>query len=372
MRPAVVCHLRPSNWFGGPEKQIFEQSLALAPDRWQAVVGSFLEGRSEIDLVSRAQAGGIPTFLLQTRSPFSPAAISQLRTQLRKHRVDLLVTHGYKADLIGYWATRGTSVPLLVCIRGYTGENLRVRFYEWIDKRLLVRVKHVLAVSEMTRRIVERQGVPPGRVSVIHNGVRIPETPVTPADLRGELGLPSSARIVMAVGRLSTEKGHRYLVEATRHLVASRPDVHVVLVGEGRERPSLELQVRQLQLTSHIHFAGFRRDVLSCIQAAELVVNPSLTEGSPNIVLETLSVGKPVVATEVGGVPEILSDHETGWLVPPSNPLSLARAVEDVLDHPEQTELISRRGHDAARQRFSFESQAKQLMELYDATLEQR
>jgi len=369
MKPPVVCHLRPTNFLGGPEKQILEQCRALDPERWRAVIGTFREGRSRIDLIARAEEGGIPTFLIDTRTGFSPSAIGQLRRHLVRFGVDVLATHGYKADIVGYWATRGTSIPLLVCTRGFTGENLRVRAYEWVDKRFLHRADHVLAVSDGTRRVVEREGVPSRRISVVHNGVRVPGRPVPPAELRAELGLPEEARIVLSVGRLSREKGHRYLVEATPSVIAARPDVHVVLVGDGRERPALERRIQELNLVSRIHFAGFRTDPLQCIRAATLVANPSLTEGSPNIVLETLSLGKPIVATDVGGVSEILTHGVTGWLVPPSDPLALARGIEFILDHPALADTIGNQGLETVKREFSFETQTRRIMDVYDRVL---
>jgi glycosyltransferase involved in cell wall biosynthesis len=365
----VVCHLIASNFLGGPEKQILEHAGRLAPHRWQAVLGTFREGRERVPMLDAARDRDLPVFTIDTRSPFSLRAVTQLRTRLREFGVDVLVTHGYKANVVGYLATRGSGVPQVPFVRGYTGETLRIRVYETLDRWVLRRFPRVLCVSRGTAGILARHGIAPERTVAVHNAVVLPSVPIAPRSLLREFDLPAGTRTLVAAGRLSTEKGHRFLIEALERLADRHPEAVVILFGEGREEPALRAQAVRAGLGDRIRFAGFRKGLVEYLAAADLVVNPSLTEGLPNVVLEAQSAGVPVVATEVGGVAEIITPRETGWLVPPGRSDLLAEAIEDALSHPERAAACGAAGRTRVASEFGFDVQARRLVEIYDALL---
>ena len=364
----TVCHVISSNFFGGPEKQILAHCQKLDPSRWRAVVGSFLEGRERVPIIEAARERGIPAFTIDTRFPWSPDAARQLHQSLRRHRVDLLVTHGYKPNAVGFLMRRWKRMPQIAYVRGFTAETWRVRRYETLDRWLLKGgFSRVLCVSEATRQRMIEAGVDPERILAVHNAVEIP-TAVLPAPLRGELGIPDSAPLLVAAGRLSAEKGHRFLIDALAKLKQA-PQPHAVILGEGREHEPLKKLARLLGVENRLHLVGFRRDVLPCLRAADLVVNPSLTEGLPNVVLEAQSLGVPVVATDVGGVSEIFDGGQTGWLVPAGDPESLADAIRAALSDPGQAEERAAAGRRRIQEQFSFSLQAERLMAVYDDAL---
>jgi glycosyltransferase involved in cell wall biosynthesis len=363
--PRTVCHLIASNFFGGPEKQILEHCRRLDPARWQPVVASFREGRERVPIIEAARARQISTFTIDTRLPWNPDAARQLFAYVRRHHVDLLVTHGYKPDAVGFLMRRWSRVPQIAYVRGFTAETWRVRRYEDLDRWLLRRgFTRVLCVSEKTRHLLIEHGIAPGRVLAVHNAVEIPGD-VEPAPLRAELGIPEQAPLLVAAGRLSAEKGHRFLVEALAKL-KQKPEPHVIILGEGRESEALNRLARVLGVDNRIHLVGFRRDVLACLKAADVVVNPSLTEGLPNVVLEALSLEIPVVATEVGGVSEILNAGQTGWLVPAANVDALAGAIREALGDRARAREMAANGRRRIEEQFTFALQAERLMAVYD------
>jgi glycosyltransferase involved in cell wall biosynthesis len=361
--PRTVCHLMASNFVGGPEKQILEHCRHLDPSRWRGVIGSFRENRDAVALTEAARERGVAGFLIDTRSPFSPSAVVQLRRELHRNRVDVLVTHGYKADVVGRLASGVTGIPAVPYHRGYTAETWKVRRYETVDRAVLARSRRVLCVSEAGSRRLAALGVPEERIRTVHNAVALPET-IPGADLHAEFDIPAGAPVIAAAGRLSAEKGHRFLVEALPRI--ADPAAHLVLFGEGREEPALRIQVRALDVSDRVRFAGFRPGVLPYLAAADVVVNPSLTEGLPNVVLEALSVGAPVVATDVGGVAEIVRPGETGWLVPAADPLALAAGVTEALADRAGARRRGETGRRLVARSFSFEGQAALLMGIYD------
>jgi len=185
---------------------------------------------------------------------------------------------------------------------------------------------------------------------------------------RSALGLPEGAFVVGAVGRLSVEKGHRYLLDAAPVLAPRIPHLRIVLLGEGRERPQLERQTARLGVQEQVLFAGFRSDVQSWIQACDVIVNPSLTEGMPNAVLEAMALGTPVVATAVGGVPDLITDQESGLLVVPGDPPALAGAVYSLWADSSLALRLAKNAQARVRD-YSPEEQSRLLLDLYAKVL---
>lgn len=365
----TICHLIASSFAGGPEKQIVESALHMRKLGWQVIVGSFRENRPSVEITDQAAQRGLPVFLIDTRLPFSPLAVRQMARVLRHRQVDVLMTHGYKSDLVGCLAASWVRVPHISVARGFTAEDWKVRLYEAIDRMLLRRFRRVLCVSEATRRLLIDRGLRPGRVEVVHNAVDS-DPAVEPLDLRQEYGLPAEARVLVAAGRLSLEKGHRVLIGAMKLLSERRPSVRLIIFGSGRQQAALERQIADEGLQAQCLLAGFRRPILPLLAGADLVVNPSLSEGLPNVVLEALSVRTPVVATDVGGVGELIVPEETGWLVAAGSAAALADAITAALADPVRTRTIAENGHRRTRQLFSFSHQAARLSEICTRVLD--
>jgi glycosyltransferase involved in cell wall biosynthesis len=359
----VVCHLIASNFAGGPEKQIVELSTRLSALGWPTVIGAFRENRSTVEVIENARARGVPTFLIDTRSGFSPLAAVQLARFLKRYGVTLLVTHGYKSNLIGRLATVGTRVAQVPMVRGYTAEDWKVRLYERIDRGLLRRCRTVLCVSAATREMLVRLGLARERIRVLHNAVEDDRTPV-PLDLAEEFGLRRGMKVLLAAGRLSPEKGHRYLVEAMARLKDHDPPVGLVILGSGREEARLREQITATGLVGRVVLGGFRPEILRYIAGADLIVNPSLSEGLPNVVLEALALSRPVVATDVGGVSELITAGRTGWLVPPADAGALAEAIVAALADAPRARAMAEAGQRLVADAFSFPGQAKRFADL--------
>jgi glycosyltransferase involved in cell wall biosynthesis len=367
----VVCHLISSNFAGGPEKQILEQCERLISHGWESVVGSFRENRPSVEIIEAARARHRPTFLIDTRSSFSLAAVSQLRRALTRFRTDVLVTHGYKPNLVGWLASRGSRWRQVPIVRGYTAETWRVRLYEALDRWVLRQFPRVLCVSEGTKLRLKEYGVEPDRVDVVHNAVDCGvASRVKPLDLRAQLSLPPDSKILVAAGRLSPEKGHHVLLDAMRELDGWRPEVHLLLLGSGAKEEMLRHRVEQYGLSKRVVFAGFQRNVLEYLAGADVVVNPSFTEGMPNVLLEASSLGRPIVATHVGGTAELVQNGVTGWLVPAGNPTALAQALVLALDDEPRARAMGARARRQVEARFSFEAQTEKLVHIYAELLQ--
>jgi glycosyltransferase involved in cell wall biosynthesis len=223
-----------------------------------------------------------------------------------------------------------------------------------------------VAVSDAVRHVLITSGVPAQRVQTIHSGIdlhRFPEIKAAPALF------PAGTRIIGTVGHLAGHKGHRYLLEAIALLIRDEPRLGVVIAGDGALRATLEAQAVALGITAHVCFTGFRHDILALMQSFEIFVFSSYLEGLGTAILDAMALGKPVVATRAGGIPEAVQDGITGLLVPPRDPQALADAVRYLLCHPEQAQIFGRAGRQRVEHSFTVEQMVCRTLEVYEWVL---
>jgi glycosyltransferase involved in cell wall biosynthesis len=361
-----------SNFVGGPEKQVLHHALEGASPAREIWIGSFCKGSARPEFLQRAEEMGLPTLELWS-SRFDPRVVFELEEKLRRKEISILCTHGYKANLVGRAATRLTHCKQIAFVRGWTAETCRVKVYERFDRLILRRTDWVVCVSRPLAEQLnnERNGLP--APIIIPNAVHcLTDDVVLPPDrtlIRRRLGLGEDAFLVCAAGRLSVEKGQRYLIDAAPTLVLQNPKLQILVLGEGRERKRLEDQVVRLKMRNHVIFAGFKDDVRPWIQACDVMANPSLTEGVPNVLLEAMAFGTPVVATRVGGVPDLVQHGESGLLVPPADPSALASAIHDLYANSREALRLARNAQIRVFQEYSSGRQAQRLFDLYAAVL---
>jgi glycosyltransferase involved in cell wall biosynthesis len=277
--------------------------------------------------------------------------------------------HGYKANLLGRIAARRCGIPVVAVSRGWTGESWRVRLYERLDRWNLRWMDRVVCVSEGQAAKVRSAGVAPARVSVIRNAVRA-ERFAHPDPGRRRLMermFPRQPRyLVGAAGRLSPEKGFGILLESAARVAAMDTSVGFLLFGDGPLRGELQRRIDTLGMSGRFVLAGFRSDLDKFMPFFDVLALPSFTEGMPNVVLEALAAGVPVVATAVGGTPEVIEEGVSGRLVPAGEPERLAHSISSVLTDEAARRQMGQRGRQRILDEFTFEAQARQYARLLD------
>jgi len=363
----VIVHLTASTFFGGPERQMLGLAQHLPAD-CRSVFLSFAEGGRYRDFLEQARRLGFEADALTWDTPHFAAAVREIVDHLRRLRADVLCCHGYKADVLGRLAARRRHVPVIAVSRGWTGENAKVSLFEAIDRRLLRRMDHVVCVSEGQAARVRRAGVARNKVTVIHNAIatgRFDNPDQTfRQTLQGFFGRPRS-RIVGAAGRLSPEKGFGVLIDAAALVAARDPAIGFVLFGEGSLRGELAGRIQAAGLSANVVLAGFCQDLDRFIPFLDAVVLPSFTEGLPNIVLEALAASVPVVATAVGGTPEVIDDGKSGFLVDPGDAHALADRVLALFGCEEQRQAMGRYGRERVKRCFNFAIQGRRYQQLF-------
>jgi glycosyltransferase involved in cell wall biosynthesis len=303
----------------------------------------------------------VPVRVIAERRAFDTAAASAVSRTIAELRPDVIQTHHIKSHaLVAASRARGRT-PWVAFHHGYTTTDLKVRLYNLIDRWSLPRADAVVTTCGPFADALARAGVDRQRISVIHNAA--PEVPgsVDRTSARRTLGFENIATVV-AAGRLSYEKGHDVLIDACaalERLTSDRPAL--VIAGDGPERSRLAARARERGV--RLRLDGFQANLLPYYAAADVVALPSRSEGSPNVLLEAMAAGRPIVATSVGGVPEI-AGADGAHLVAPDRPQDLARALALVLNSPA---LADRLGGAARRQasRFTTTARTAALLDLY-------
>jgi glycosyltransferase involved in cell wall biosynthesis len=367
-----VVHLTDSPFFGGPERQMLGLAVSL-PESIRTRILCFRDHASSAPFLGKLESAGVSARTVSHTNPHFARMIADVMGELRAQRADLLVCHGYKADVIGWVAARLARVPVVSVSRGWTGHTAKVRRNETLDRWMLRLMRGVICVSEGQAAKVRKAGVRAERIRVIHNA--IDTTRFSGADSGGRAMLqgffPAPLELlVVGVGRLSPEKGFDQLVKAMGSVVSRLPGAGLVLIGDGPDRAKLEEQVRLAGLESHIAFAGFRTDTDQLVQGADILAQSSYTEGLPNVVLEACAAGIPVVATDVGGTREVIDDGVTGHLVRPGDPDALAARLLELLPSPTNRRAMGARGRERVIAKFSFAQQSARYEELFASLLD--
>ena len=363
-----VLHLIGCNLVGGPEKQILHHAQDMQDSEYQLSIGSFHDLQEWPEILTAADQRNIPTLCLP--GGVRPDLVRRLSRMLSERKGLLLCTHGFKANVVGYLAARRTGTSHVAFLRGFTAENRRIRFYEMLERQALKRADRVVCVSEAQAKqiaLIRRNRRAP---IVVKNAMLPPYSRQQhrPPISRNDLSIPASAFVFGSVGRLSIEKGHRFMVSAFHKLCSEAPvgaQLYLIIVGDGKEEQSLKQQATQLGIREQIHFAGFQGSPTEWMQMMDCLVQPSLTEGTPNTVLEALCLKLPVIASAVGGVPDLIVDGRNGLLVPPADVEQMTAAMKKMWLSPDLRSQLAAGAEDLL-QEYSPAYQRQKLIDVYE------
>jgi glycosyltransferase involved in cell wall biosynthesis len=321
---------------------------------------------------------GIPVDTVPVKRLRDLSAPVRLRRYVRRHRIDLIHCHLGFAVSIGGPVGASLGIPVVATNHTFnepapgSRESYRMAVHRWSLRNMHA---SVIAVSEAGRRhVVETVPLAGDKVRVVYNGVDIDRfdaiDPSTRTTIRSGFGIPAESPLVTTVSVLRPEKGIADLLEAMTLILESAPDTHLLVVGDGEDRERLVRLTASLSLDDRVRFAGHRDDVPQILAASDVFVLPTLGDVLPTSVAEAMAAGLPVVASDVGGLAEMVEDGVTGFLVPPGSPTGIADRCLVLINDPPQRELLGNRGRDRAVERFDVRRQTATLVSLYRALLE--
>jgi glycosyltransferase involved in cell wall biosynthesis len=365
----------------GPAKNLLDFHASSTPQDTCRVELSFVtyhRSRAPIaadeapnEFVARSRAAGIPVDVIPERFPFDSRVITALRRLSAKRAPHIIETHHVKSHFLlrlsGAWRRRAW----IAWHHGYTQTDAKVKLYNNLDIWSLRAARRVITVSGAFARELEAHGVKPERIRVLHNSI-VPDwlTPERAGDikaLRTALNIESHEKIILAVGRFSVEKALDDLVRAFTVLLRDNPrlPVHLVLVGDGPQRPEIESLSEALAVRDKTHFIGQVSDPAPYYALASVLALPSLSEGSPLALLEAMGAGLPIVATKVGGVPEMVEHERSALLIEPRQPENLARALMHVLTSENLSRELGEGARHTAQTRFTPQAHRTARLDIY-------
>jgi len=343
-------------WRGGQRQVLF-----LARELRKRGYPFHLVVQPDSPLHEKASAEGLSVLPLRMKGEADLGAILRLARAMRKNRCSLAHFHDAHAVSIGSSAASLAKVPMRIISR-------RVDFPVKSRKKYVRNIDAVIAISEEVRKVLIKGGVPDRLIEVVPSGIDFaPFRDVRERDfLRREFGFGPNAYLVGIVAQLEDHKGHRDLIEAAQILKSRSPEIKIVVVGEGSLRLALDKQAHDLSVEDMVYFLGFREDVPRILASLDLFVLSSRMEGLGTSLMDAMAGRLPVVATRAGGIPEVVVDGETGILVPPQDPQALARAILSLYDDREEAARLARRGCEIVHEKFSAESMASQIIDIYE------
>ena len=362
-RPRVL-QLLATGGNGGAQESYSGLLLRLDRTRYEVRAVSLSAGSA----VQRLRRLGVAVEVID--EPDDEAAVRELAAYLRRHEIDLVHSHMYRAEVLGTRAAVAAGTPVIVA----TVHSSRVRSPADIATlaALTPHVDRLIVPSASIEAKVRSEGRV-GRFAIVPNGVDLDRftAPAPPCALRSEIGMPSDGLLLGVLARLEPEKGHRYLIEAMPRIVALVPSAWLAIVGEGSLDQDLRARAAALPPPARhrVVFTGRRDDVAAVTADLDVAVLPSLREAQGISVLEAMARRRPVVASAVGGIPEVITDGVDGILVPPADPDALADAVAGVLTDDGLRRRIGDAGHATVVERFSIDAQVRRTEALYDEEL---
>ena len=359
-----VVHLQRIGGIGGSERHVLELLPALRERGHDARFIGLDDTRNAPDAFYEALAAReVPFERLACPRDVDPRLARQVVAAVRAARPDVVHTHLVHADVYGALARGGA---VLVSTK-HNDDPFRSGRARHLEKLLTRRAARVICITEALARFNrDVVGLPAGKLRTVHYGLDAPPEAWGPP---GGPKLPEDAPVLLAIARLVPQKGVDVALEATALVRERHPDVRLVVLGTGPLRHDLEALAARRGLSDAVAFPGRVGDVAWWLRRAAMVVHPARWEGFGLALLEAMLCTRPVVATAVSSIPEIVVDGETGRLVPVDDAAALAAAITDLLDHPARAAAMGEAGLELARADFSVERMAERTVAVYDEVL---
>jgi len=364
---------RPQELYGG-DAVILSLLQNLNKAKFNSILVCFLDRKiRELPLLLKfAKDIGITVDVVYLKHYFDVIAIFRIRKLLKKYQVNILHCHEYKSDIYGFLATILSRVKKVTTVHGWLGiakikKNIKSKIYEYVDATIRRKFDRVIGVSRRLCDLLIKKGCSPNRVKLVYNGLDFERFKVSNSndDIRKELNLTRDVKIIGAVGRLSEEKGYKYLLEAAVQVIKVFPNTLFVIVGDGPLRDKLLKMASKLNIKNKVIFTGYRRNIIGYISAMDIFVSSSLWEGFGLSLIEAMILGKPVITTNVGIVPEFIENNRTGIVINTKNSIELAEAIKKLLSSEKQLREIAIAGKELVRNKFSAKEMTKKYEDIY-------
>ena len=372
MKKIGVLHLVEDLKIGGSERVIADIATGLDRKNFDVSVCCITRGG---EIAYELNEKGIKVNILGISNYRNPLNILKLALLLRKAKPDIVHTHGYFASVIGRIAAKIAGILVLI-------NHVHSTYWDYRKRHILMEIflslftHKIICCSKAVEDFVrDYERIKPAKTVVIYNGVDEDRftTYKNTSSIKAQLGIDSGDSVVGTVSSLTPHKGHKYLFQAAPRILDVFPTTRFLIVGDGILREKLEEQIKNLNLASYVIFAGTRKNIPDFLSIMEIFVLPSCSrEGLGISIIEAMAAEKPVVATDIGGIPEVVKNGETGFLVPPQNPEALAHAIIELLRNPRKAKTIGKQGRIRFKEKFTNKRMLSEVENLYKSLIDQK
>ncbi len=362
-----VLHLIETSEPGGAETVLAYIASNLDPTRYRSLVCVLEEGW----LTDHLRTLGIPYVVIENRRSYDPVFLYELVKLIRREKISLMHSHEFMMTVYGSVASKLTGVPLIGTVHGkvyYPDKRRRILAFRFA---VSLCAKMIAVSDDLHRYLVDTLNFNPHKVMTLHNGIDLERFIAGSSrdELRRQFSIPSDALVAGTAGSLFKVKGLEYLLEAARELNNHYPNFLLFIAGEGDQKEALEEKAKELNIGDTVRFLGFYDNIPNLLDAIDVYVCSSLSEGLSLSILEAMAMSKPVVATDVGGNREIIMPDDSGYLVPPCDQSSLAGKISELFDSSDVRERFGRRGREIVEERFSLEKMVRNYEGLYEGMI---
>lgn len=366
----VLLHLISSLGYFGAENAMIELAKELRACKYTPFIGVIGNScNSHLAVVKEAEKNNLESKIFYCKGKFDMGTVFNIMRYIKEKKIDIIHSHNYKSNFYAVLSGANMDIKKITTCHNWIGKNIKMKFYEYLDKLLLRRFDKVIVVSEILRDEVTTSGVLSDKVIVVNNGINVNRFLVLSlkSQVRNSLGIEEEDYIVGTVGRLTPEKGHTYLLKAFKEAVSEYPKMKLLIVGDGMLKDSLETAAKRLALESKVIFTGVREDIPQILNIMDVFVLPSLTEGSPMALLEAMVSKKSVIATKVGSIPEIIKDGYSGLLVEPGDVMHLSNAIKELFKNKEKAGFLSANAYETINEKYSAKKMGQKYVEIYES-----
>lgn len=355
---------------GGAEELVLTLMRLLDPERFESHLICLCQG----PFVELGTQYGFKSSLIHMHNRLDITTVKPLRRYIRENRIDVVHTHGVRANLVARIAARREGVPVVTTVHSILDYDydslLKSGFARFITSLTNRYTDHFIAISEAIAEDISGMGIAADKITVIHNGVDVSRfaANLNTDAMRKQLKLDENRKTITMVARLHPVKGHEFFLAAARRVIDAGFAVQFLIIGEGNQRPVIEDQVKELGLEAVVKMPGYYSNVEEIYGLSDILCVPSIMEGLGLVVLEAFYFGVPVVASRIGGIPEIIKDGENGLLVEPRDEKKLAEAIIRLLGDPALVEKFRRRGRETF-DNFSQNSMIPRVEAIYEQVL---
>lgn len=369
MKKSILILLTAS-YGGGAERLVLDQMKHYDKKRFNLHIITLRKGNLEGEF---SNIGKVNYSCLNSRKKFSLKTIKRLLGYINRNKIELIHTHLIEADMYGFIIKLMKPKIKLICTRHNTFS--KKIFWRLLKKLFSLNVDQILVVSKSVKEFISKyEFIPPKKIKVLYNGIDINKfkTRKDIKKLKQEFKLRDRDFIIGIVGRLAKQKGHRHLFKAISHLKGRTPNIRLIVVGDGELKKELEEYARKLNIEKEVIFLGFRKDMPALYSLMDVFCLPSEFEGFGIAIIEAMAAGKPVVAANVGGIPEVVIDGEAGILVPSRDSNALAQAVLKLLKNQALAKRMGEAGRRRVEKYFTLDRMIEKTEALYDKLIQKK